>query len=89
VPFTPPIFKDHDPLYPLEAARIQPLGLQYEAVVADILDPATPVGAKVAQAVAAGGGGGLGYVDNGDGTLTFTSTGSYVDNGDGTLTIGA
>jgi hypothetical protein len=35
-----------------------------------------------------GGAGGIGFTDNGDGTLTL-SAGSYVDNGDGTLTIGA
>jgi hypothetical protein len=43
---------------------------------------------KIAAAIEAGGGGGIGYTDNGDGTITLTS-GAFTDNGDGTITIGA
>jgi hypothetical protein len=38
------------------------------------------------DAAVAGGGGGVSFVDNGDGTFTITG-GTFVDNGDGTFTI--
>lgn len=85
MPFDPPLWKDGDPSKAVTADKLDILGQQYYAVTEDADDPTTPVGAAIARAVASGGGGG--FVDNGDGTLTL-NPGSFTDNGDGTLTLG-
>jgi len=82
MPFTPPVWRDRTPGFDVTAEKLDHLGQQYSTVAADIGDPATPVGAALAQAVA-----NASFTDNGDGTITLAN-GSFTDNGDGTITLG-
>ncbi|MDF2991470.1 MAG: hypothetical protein K0S37_1984 [Microbacterium sp.] len=90
MPYTPPVFKDNDPRYPVVDEKLNALGQQYQAVAEDATDTTTPVGFAIAQAASAAGGGGLIEDPTRPGTFIITNPGAISENPErpGTFVIG-